>query len=233
VDGCVVVQSDQSEKENEFQLQNAAANSFIKGVVGWVDLCAPDVEERLDYYSGFPKMKGFRHILEGEKDRAFMLQPAFMKGIGLLSKYNFTYDLLVRPDQLSFALQLVRQFPQQAFVIDHLAKPEIKKGMMEPWAKQISELAREPNVYCKLSGLVTEADWKNWKPADLYPYIDLVVESFGTNRLLFGSDWPVCLLAGTYTEVIQLVSDYISQFTKQEQEAVMGGNAIAFYHLNQ
>jgi L-fuconolactonase len=231
-DGCVVVQSDQSEDENEFQLNNAAQHDFIKGVVGWVDLKSPSVEKQLEYYSQFKKMKGFRHVLQGEKDRAFMLQPAFMKGISLLTKYNFTYDILIFPDQLKHTLDFVKAFPDQPFIIDHLAKPYIKDKKIDEWKKDTKAVAKCKNVYCKVSGMVTEADWKQWKKEDFTPYLDVVTEAFGIDRLLFGSDWPACLPAASYEKVFEIVKDYFSSFTKNEQELFFGGNAISFYNLN-
>jgi L-fuconolactonase len=230
--GCVVVQSDQSEDENEFQLNNAAQHDFIKGVVGWVDLRSNSVEERLEYYSQFKKMKGFRHVLQGEKDRAFMLQPAFMKGIGLLKEYNFTYDILIFPDQLKHTLDFVKTFPDQPFVIDHIAKPYIKDKKTDEWKKDMKAIAQYKNVYCKISGMVTEADWKQWNKEDFTPYLEIITEVFGTKRIMFGSDWPVCLVAASYEKVVEIVKDHFSSFSKDEQDLFFGGNAIKFYNLN-
>ncbi|MBL7739557.1 MAG: amidohydrolase family protein [Chitinophagaceae bacterium] len=230
-DGCVTVQSDQSEAENEFQLNNAVQHDFIKGVVGWVDLCSPQVEERLTYYSQFPKMKGFRHVLQGEKDRAFMLQPAFMKGIRLLKKYHFTYDILIFPDQLQHTLEFVKAFPEQPFVIDHIAKPYIKDKKTDEWRKDMEAIAEHENVHCKISGMVTEADWKQWKNEDFTPYIEAVVNAFGAKRIMYGSDWPVCLVAASYEKMLEIVKEYFASFTQNEQELFFGGNAITFYHL--
>jgi L-fuconolactonase len=230
-DGCVTVQSDQTEIENEFQLNNAANHDFIKGVVGWVDLRSALVEERLDHYSQFEKMKGFRHVLQGEKDRAFMLQPSFLKGISLLKKYHFTYDILIFPDQLKHTVDFVRSFPGQSFVIDHIAKPYIKDKKINEWKKDIEDVAQYENVYCKISGMVTEADWKQWKPQDFTPYINAVVEAFGVNRIMYGSDWPVCLVAGSYEKTVTIVKAHFSSFTKNEQDLFFGGNAVKFYNL--
>lgn len=231
-DGCITVQSDQSETENEFQLGNAAQNDFIKGVVGWVDLRSSSAAERLDYYSQFDKMKGFRHILQGEKDRAFMLQPSFMKGVALLKKYNFTYDILIFPDQLTYTLDFIKAFPDQLFVIDHIAKPYIKDKKIDNWKKDMQAIARYENVFCKISGMVTEADWKQWKKDDFTPYLDIVTEAFGIHRIMYGSDWPVCLVAGSYEQMAGVVKDYFSSFSKNEQALFFGGNAIKFYNLN-
>jgi L-fuconolactonase len=230
-DGCVTVQSDQSADENHFQLDNAARNEFIKGIVGWVELVSPHIEKDLDYLSQFPKIKGFRHVLQGEKDSAFMLQPLFMRGISLLKKYNFTYDILVFPDQLKHIAAFVKAFPGQSFVVDHIAKPYIKDKKIAEWKKDMEAIAEYENVYCKISGMVTEADWKRWEKEDFTPYLDTVVNAFGTNRIMYGSDWPVCLVAASYEKMLAIVGDHFSSFTQNEQELFFGGNAIKFYNL--
>lgn len=230
VDGCIAVQADQSEAETDFLVSLAGSNDWIKGVVGWVDLCAENIRERLQYYHQVPVVKGFRHILQAE-DPAFMLHPAFLRGIGALQEYGFTYDILVYPRHLSAAQQLVKQFPNQRFVIDHLAKPDISRGVWEDWAKHMQAISALPNLYCKVSGMVTEANWSSWKKEDLYPYLDIVTEAFGTNRLLYGSDWPVCLLAASYERMMEPVKEYYSNFSAAEQAALFGGNAAAFYHV--
>lgn len=230
-DGSVVVQSDQSERENEFQLKNAEQNDFVKGVVGWVDLQASDIEGRLNYYSSFKKMKGFRHVLQGEADRSLMLKPGFMHGIGKLEKFDFTYDILIYADQLKYIPEFVGAFMHQKFVIDHLAKPRIKEGEIQEWKKDIQNIARFENVYCKISGMVTEADWKGWRQDDFIPYIDVVIEAFGPNRIMFGSDWPVCLVAASYEQMLGIVEEYFSSFSETEQELFFGKNAIQFYNL--
>jgi L-fuconolactonase len=230
-EGCVTVQSDQSEAENEFQLQNADTHSFIKGVVGWVDLQAEDIEERLSYFKQFKKLKGFRHVLQGEKQRDFMLRPAFKRGIGKLKKHGFTYDILIFPDQLKFSAELVSLFPEQPFVIDHIAKPYIKDKKIDDWKKDIQAIAKYENLSCKISGMVTEANWKTWKQEDFRPYLDVVVEGFGMERLMFGSDWPVCLVAAKYEEMLNILNDYFLPFSAHEKELFFGGNAIRFYNL--
>ncbi|MFD3000140.1 amidohydrolase family protein [Pontibacter toksunensis] len=231
-DGCVAVQADQSEAENEFLLGYADTYDFIKGVVGWIDLKAADIQEHLTHYARFEKMKGFRHVLQGEPDRALMLHPAFKRGISQLSRFGFTYDILIYPDQLRFAKELAAGFPDQPFVIDHLAKPNIKAQEIETWAKDIRAIAEHVNVHCKLSGMVTEADWQNWKKEGFRPYLDVVVEAFGTNRIMYGSDWPVCLVAASYAEVLGIVEEYFSSFSQSEQAAFFGGNASRFYRLS-
>ncbi len=231
ISGSVVVQSDQSAAENLFQLNLAANHSFIKGVVGWVDLQSPFLEEQLIDYKRFPKLKGFRHVLQGEQPRDRMLLPAFQRGIGLLNQYEYSYDLLILPDQLAFAEKLVAAFPEQRFVIDHLAKPFIRSGEIAEWYSDILRFAKYPQVYCKISGMVTEADWRNWQKEDFHPYLDAVLDAFGTKRIMFGSDWPVCLLAGSYREMKDIVSDYFSSFTVTEQSDFFSGNAMRFYQL--
>lgn len=233
LDACVVVQSVQSEAENTFQLENAAKHDFIKGVVGWVDLQAENVEESLSYYSQFPKMKGFRHVLQGEADRAFMLRPAFKRGISKLKQFGYTYDILVFPDQLRYTSEFIGAFPGQLFVIDHLAKPQIKNKNIKDWKKGIVAVAEHENVYCKISGMVTEADWEHWKNEDFIPYLEVVVEAFGPKRIMFGSDWPVCQVAASYHQVVALVKDYFSSFTLNEQALLFGENASSFYRLQQ
>jgi len=231
IDGSVVVQSDQSERENEFQLSNAARYDFIRGVVGWVDLQAANIEDKLAYYQQFKKLKGFRHVLQGEPQRDLMLQPAFKNGISQLNKYGFTYDVLIFPDQLKYAKELAAAFPDQPFVVDHIAKPGIKDGQITDWKKDITAVAAHENMYCKISGMVTEADWKNWKPDDFTPYLDTIVEAFGTDRIMYGSDWPVCLVAADYAKMKAIVDDYFSKFSTNEQAAFFGKTATGFYKL--
>ncbi|TXK49848.1 amidohydrolase family protein [Pontibacter qinzhouensis] len=231
-EGCVLVQSAQPEFENDFLLEQAAKHSFIKGVVGWVDFFAEDLEERLQNYSKFDKLKGFRYILQGAEDRALMLTPEFRKGISKLQQFGYTYDVLIFPDQLGYTQEFVAEFPEQPFVIDHMAKPYIKDQKVDSWKKDMQAVAAHQHVYCKISGIVTEADWHNWKKEDFRPYLDTVVEAFGTNRIMYGSDWPVCLVAGAYEEMLGIVQDYFSAFSEQEQAAFFGGNAASFYKLN-
>lgn len=230
-DGCVVVQSDQSEAENAFQLANAAAHDFVRGVVGWVDLRAADVAERLAHYRQFAKLKGFRHVLQGEADRALMLTPDFQRGIRALTAQGFTYDVLIFPDQLPYAAELAAAHPSQPFVLDHLAKPYIKRGDIAGWQRDVQQLAAHDNVWCKVSGMVTEADWHRWQPADFRPYLDVAFEAFGPGRLMFGSDWPVCLVAAQYAQVVALADEYLQSFSADEQRRFWGDNAAEFYRL--
>lgn len=228
--GTVAVQADQTEAETDWLLQLAAKNDFIKGVVGWVDLRSSHIEERLQHYQQFNKLKGFRHVLQGEEP-SFMLQERFLNGICKLNEYGFAYDILIFPQHLEAALQLVKQFPEQRFVVDHVAKPTIKDSKIDEWKTGMQQLAKHKNVYCKISGMVTEADWKNWTAEQLKPYIDVVVESFGIDRIMYGSDWPVCLVASTYNKWIETVKDYFSAYSAEDQEKVFSGNAIKFYQL--
>ncbi|HEY1115213.1 MAG TPA: amidohydrolase family protein [Chitinophagaceae bacterium] len=231
IDGCVAVQAVQAESENDFLLGLAKEASFIRGIVGWVDLQANDINERLAYYKQFPLVKGFRHVLQGEKDRALMLRPPFQKGIEALGRHGFTYDLLIFPDQLAFSTELVMMYPEQKFVLDHLAKPDIQTGNISGWMKDIQVLSSLPNVWCKISGMVTEADWKGWKRDDFRRVLDTTVAAFGTGRIMYGSDWPVCQVAASYSDTLGIVQDYFSSFSKSEQDAFFGGNAIQFYNL--
>ncbi|MDG1652759.1 MAG: amidohydrolase family protein [Flavobacteriaceae bacterium] len=230
IEACVVVQADQSEKETEFLLELATQYEFIKGVVGWVDLRAKNVEERLQFYSQNQYFKGVRHIVQSEK-QDFLLDPAFQNGIGKLGNLNLTYDLLIYSHQIEAAIKLVSQFPNQKFVLDHLAKPNIKKGKIDPWKNQIQRMAQFSNVSCKISGMVTEADHAQWKPSDFIPYLDIVFDAFGENRILFGSDWPVCLLAASYQEVYQLITDYTVNFSLEQRDKLFGANAERFYNI--
>lgn len=231
VEGCVAVQADQSEQETEFLLDLAAQNPFIKAVVGWADLRSEEIEERLAYFKNFSKLAGFRHVVQSEPDNNFMLRDDFKRGIGLLSKYDFTYDILIYPTQMPAAKQIAEAFPDQKFVIDHLAKPYIKKATLEPWESTMKSIAQNENVYCKISGMVTEADWQSWQYDDFIPYLDVVMEAFGPDRIMFGSDWPVCLLAGNYARVKAIVEKYITDLSEVEKLKVMGGTAMRFYGI--
>jgi len=231
IDGCVAVQADQTETETAFLIDLAHTYDFIKGIVGWVDLRNAAIERVLEQYSTEKKIKGFRHVVQGEADHNFVLRPAFLHGISALEKFDFTYDILIFPHQLGAALEFVRRFPNQKFVIDHLAKPYIKDGFFDGWASQMKAIAKHENVLCKISGMITEADYNAWNKAQLKPYIDLVFDAFGTNRLMYGSDWPVCLVAGSYKQVKDIVLDYIADLSSEEQKNIMGHNAVQFYNL--
>jgi len=229
IEGCVAVQADQTEEETHFLLKLAEQNDFIKAVVGWVDLRSPHIEARLEYFSEFKKLAGFRHVVQGEADHNFLLREKFTHGIQLLEKYNFTYDILVFPYQLGATLEFVKKFPNQKFVIDHLAKPYIKDGYFEGWAALMREIAKYENVSCKISGMVTEADWATWTYEDLMPYMDLVGTAFGPERMMYGSDWPVCLVASSYEKMYGSARRFCERFTEHEQEKIFGLNAWHFY----
>lgn len=231
VDACVAVQADQTTEETNFLISIAENNNFIKGVVGWVNLRSESIEEDLLKYKKYDVVKGFRHVVQGEQDHNFMLRPEFLRGIELLGKYDLCYDILIFPHQLGAALELVKKFPNQKFVIDHIAKPYIKDGFFEGWAVMMREIAKHQNVYCKISGMITEAGYKTWTTEQVHPYMKLVLESFGAGRVMYGSDWPVCLVAGNYSMVKALVTDFISDLSQEQQNAIMGGNAAKFYNL--
>jgi len=230
--GTVVVQSNQSPEENRFQLENAEKHPFIKAVVGWVDMQAPDLEEQLRAYQKFPKLKGFRSMLQSDPDRSLMLRPDFQAGIAKLQSYGYTFDLLVLPDQLKYAEALVAAFPGQRFVLNHIGKPNIKRRQFGDWLADIKALAAHEHVYCKVSGMVTEADLTSWKFEDFKPYIDAIFECFGIKRVMYGSDWPVCRLAATFGEVMEILENYTSIFMEAERELFWAKNAIRFYNIN-
>ncbi len=233
ISGAISVQARQSEKENEFLLNHAKGNPFIKGVVGWIDLRSEKVEERLSFYRNFPILKGFRHVVQDEKDPEFMLHPAFLQGIEQLIKYGYCYDILVYARQLPQVLAFLNHFPDKPFIIDHLAKPDIKQGGFTSWQADMRKIAAFPKVLIKVSGMITEADWHHWKKEDFYPYLDELVLSFGVERLCYGSDWPVCNLAGNYSMQWDIVKTYFSTFNPSDINKVMGWNTQRFYHLNE
>ncbi|KAF2507244.1 amidohydrolase family protein [Flavobacterium foetidum] len=229
-EGCVAVQASQSEEETNFLLDLASKNDFIKGVVGWIDLRNENIEERLQFFANQKKLKGFRHVVQGEADD-FMDGEEFRRGIKALKPFNYTYDILIFHRQLPAAIRLVQDFPNQKFVIDHIAKPDIKSGNIDSWKKGIEEIAKYDNVYCKISGMVTEADWKNWKREDLKPYLDVIFENFSADKLMYGSDWPVLNVASDYHEVVKTLEDYISKFSVEDQNKIWFENANEFYEL--
>jgi len=230
IQGCIAVQADQSESETDFLLGLAEENDFIKGVVGWVDLCSPNIQERLEHYSQYSKLKGFRHILQAEPVE-FLLKPDFQRGVAALNTYGYTYDILIYPKHLPVIPNLIRYLNEQAFVIDHLAKPDIKNNLFSNWEDELKQIASFKNVYCKLSGMITEANLKSWRKEDIFPYMDKVFDFFGAERLMFGSDWPVCKLAGDYDVVCGLVDEYLSKLSIREQELDWGKNTEQFYKL--
>ncbi len=230
LDGCVAVQADQSDTETRFLLQLAEEHPVIKGVVGWTDLCSGGLVAMLDEYAAYPLLKGFRHILQAEHPD-FMLDPRFVAGVYLLGQRGYTYDILVFPRHLRAVRGFLRQLDTQPFIIDHLAKPYIKKGLIKEWEKDLRAIARYPQVCCKVSGLTTEADWANWQPAQITPYLEVALEAFGPQRLLYGSDHPVCLLASDYARQLAVVEEFVARLSISEQAAIMGGNAVRVYGL--
>jgi L-fuconolactonase len=231
IDGTVVVQVRQTLRETHWLLSLADQYPFIKGVIGWVDLRSPDVGEQLQHFRSHPKLCAVRHKLENEADDRFMLRQDFCRGIGVLAEFDLAFDLLIRARHLPVAYELAQMFPEQRFVLDHIGKPHIKSGRLSPWDADIRALASCPNVFCKVSGMVTEADWEAWQAADFRPYLDVVFESFGTQRIMVGSDWPECTLAASYEQVLGLVMEYTAKLSKEEQADVWGTNAVNIYGL--
>lgn len=230
-DAVVAVQADQSPRETEFLLELSQVYALIKGIVGWVDLRSDKLEEELQHYAKYPVIKGFRHIVEGEDDPDFLHRDDFLRGISALTKYGYTYDLLIRPRHYDSTLKCVAANLKQAFVLDHIAKPPIKSREFTVWADFISDLASYDNVHCKISGLGTEADWVHWKLDHFTEYLDHVIDCFGKDRLMFGSDWPVCLLAGTYEDAMRIVEHRLGSFNEEELKGFWGDNAVKFYGL--
>lgn len=229
--GSVAVQADQSKEETAYLVQLANDYPFIKGVVGWIDLQAADIRQQLDGYQSDTVIKGFRHIVEGEVDPDFLIRPAVLNGLKALADYGYTYDLLIRPRHYAATLDCVQQNPNLQFVLDHIAKPPIKSKAFDEWAAFIDALSAFPNVVCKVSGLATEADWDGWKLDDFKQYLEHIFARFGKERIMYGSDWPVCLLAASYEESIAIVEDKLGQFTAAEKNAFWAENAIRVYNL--
>lgn len=231
IDGVIAVQAGQSHQETQFLVDLSTIYAMIKGVVGWVDLASEKIEEHLLHFSQFSIIKGFRHIVEGEEDVNFLMRPDIQRGIRALTKRGYTYDLLIRPRHFESTLACMEVHPRQQFILDHMAKPDIKSGEFDEWASFISKLASLPNVACKISGLETEADWQQWELADFAPYIDHVIASFGKDRVMFGSDWPVCILAASYKENLEIMGSRLLDFTEDEKQAFRGGNARRIYNV--
>ena len=230
IDGCISVQADQSYQETEFLLKCASKNKFIKGVVGWVDLCSPNLEKNLEKYTSDKMFKGVRHIVQSESPE-YLLRKDVQSGISKLSKFNLTFDLLVTPIQLQSAIKLVKIFPNQKFVLDHIAKPRISEPLNKTWVNDIINLSKYSNVFCKISGLVTETKGYNFSETDFLPFLDLIFKYFGFDRIMYGSDWPVCLLAADYKKVLELISNYLMSYDSKIREKIMGTNAKIFYNL--
>ncbi|MFC2015351.1 amidohydrolase family protein [Chloroflexota bacterium] len=231
LDATVAVQARQTVEETAWLLALAEQTPFIKGVVGWVDLRSPKLRDQLERFCAFPKFRGVRHVVQDEADDRFMLGEDFCRGIGILADFSLVYDLLIFPKHLPVACELVARFPDQPFVLDLIAKPFIKRGSVTPWGAGIRRLAAFPNVSCKVSGMVTEANWVQWRNSDFVPYLDIVFEAFSPERIMFGSDWPVCTVTGNYSAVADIVSDYVSQLSEYEQADVWGGTAVRVYGI--
>lgn len=231
VDGTVAVQARQTIEETEWLLELAAQHPFLKGVVGWVPLCSADVASTLDRFAKNSRLKAVRHVLHDEEDDFFMLRDDFNRGIGILQDYRIVYDILIFERHLPQTIEFVDRHPNQIFVVDHVAKPKIREGLMSPWRERIRELGRRENVYCKVSGMVTEADWSVWSVETLRPYFDVVLSAFGPARLMFGSDWPVLELAAKYTKWVDTFRLMIADLSSHEQESICRGTAMTAYKI--
>jgi L-fuconolactonase len=231
VTGTVVVQARQTLEETAWLLELAGRYPFIKGVVGWLDICSGQLNRQLEAFSGNPRLVGVRHVIHDEPDDDFMLRPDFIRGMEKLVQYNLSYDLLIFPKHLGKAQELVSLFPDQRFVLDHLSKPLIRTGTLDPWKEEIFALSEHANVWCKISGMVTEAHLENWKYEDFIPYLDTVSEAFGPDRLMIGSDWPVCRLAGEYQQVLEIPVRYFRDFEPADKEKIFRLNCIECYEL--
>ena len=231
IDGVVSVQARQNLIETQWLLDFATKHDFIKGVVGWVELVSPDVRKDLARFAANKKFKAVRHVVQGEPDDHFILRADFNRGITALREFDLRYDILIFERHLPSAIQFVDRHPQQVFILDHIAKPKIGANEISPWRENLHELTKRENVYCKISGMVTEADFKNWTEAQLQPYFEAALDAFGPRRLMFGSDWPVCLAACGYARWHGLVTQWISKLTPEEQARILGGTAVEAYKL--
>lgn len=230
-DGTVAVQAREMVAETDFLLGLAESTPWILGVVGWIDLCAADAEPLVEQYAAHPKLKGLRLLIHDRPDPEFAVSPAHVRGIGWLERYGLTYDLLLKPPHIRPATRLVDRFPNQRFVVDHIAKPDIPSGVLAPWAEDLRELARRPNVCCKVSGMVTTADWGTWTPQQFEPYLEVVLDAFGPSRLMIGSDWPVCTCAASYERTMQTTIDWAARLSADERAEFLGGTCARFYGL--
>lgn len=231
IDACIAVQARQTLEDTRWLLSLADVHPLIAGVVGWVDLQSPSVRDELETLGRHPKLVGIRHLAQSEPDDRFLLRPPFLRGLALLEEFGLAYDILIYSHHLPSAAELAGLLPRQRFVLDHLAKPAIRGGERQVWERDLRALAAHANVWAKLSGLVTEADWARWTPADIRPYLDVAFDCFGWERLMIGSDWPVCTLAGDYARTMAVVTDYVARCPVHERQAVLGGNALRFWNL--
>jgi L-fuconolactonase len=232
IEGSITVQVEQTEEETHLLIEEAKQNDFIKGVVGWIDLNDEAIEEKLQHLSSYKNhLKGFRHILQAEQND-FMLAPSFIHGLHQLEKYGFTYDIVIKHHQLPNAIQLVKQVPQTlSIILDHIGKPDIKNKEIQNWANDLKSLSKFSNVYCKISGMVAEADWHHWKEEEMYSYLDIVMDSFGVERVMFGSDWPVCLIASSYERWLETIQKYMQRYSQEDQQKIFADNCKKFYHI--
>lgn len=230
-EGCIAVQAALDVRETEWLLDLADENDWVRGVVGWVDLCAQDVEGELERLSARKKLRGIRHVVQGEPDPRFMLREDFQRGVAALARFDLVYDLLIHRHQFGASTELAARFPAQRFVLDHLGKPAIRGRERAGWAADMRALAAHTNVACKLSGMVTEADVSRWQASDFEFYLETAFDAFGPRRLLIGSDWPVCLLGGQYARVVDIVLAYLAGFSRETRAAVTGDNAARIYAL--
>ncbi len=231
IDGAVAVQAQQTLTETAWLLSLADQFSFIRGVVGWAPIASEDFSTHLDHLRSHRKLKGLRHIIQSEPDDNFILDASFNRGIARLKNTGLVYDILIFDRHLPAATQFVDRHPQQRFVLDHVAKPRIRERVMDPWRRNIAELAKRENVYCKISGMVTEADWGAWSQHDLWPYLEVALEAFGPQRLMVGSDWPVCLLAVSYSVWFQVLNAFLAKLAVAQRERILGGTASEVYGL--
>jgi L-fuconolactonase len=232
-DGCVAVQASQTLNETRWLLELAAEYSFIRGVVGWVNLRSDAVAVQLAEFAANPKLVGVRHVVQDEPDDRFLMGTEFRRGIAKLADAGLVYDLLLYPKHLPVAVELVQEFPEQQFVLDHIAKPQIADGVLSPWDDDLKWLAEFPNVACKLSGMVTEAKWSGWRREDFDPYLEQALEAFGASRLMIGSDWPVCTLAADYATTMGIVTDFVGRLSESERDGILGGNCARIYGIEE
>jgi L-fuconolactonase len=231
VEKTVFVQTQHNVEENRWALGLAEENDFIAGVVGWVDLASEQCEEQLLEFKDHPKFAGIRHVTQDEPDDNFIIRPEILRGLKVLEKHSVPFDLLFYTRHLFHAAQLARELPDLPMVVDHISKPKIKDGIVEGWEADMRRAAGAPNIFCKLSGMITEADWQNWKPVDLKPFVEIALDAFGPERCMFGSDWPVCELAGSYGQVHAALVESVGSLSDSETARIFGGTAKEFYNL--